>query len=83
MLDCIYDSTLLGYEKASISHTQKEEIQDPLKEIKLGDKKCKRPTYISKNLLSGFPKELINLLIECKDCFALNCSEITCVIENW
>ena len=52
------------------------QAQDPLKEIDLGDGVTKRPTYISTKVGSKMKVELIKVLIEYKDCFAWNYSEM-------
>jgi hypothetical protein len=49
---------------------------DKLEEIDIGDGDKTRPTFISANLNSSFRKELIKLLIEYKDCFAWDYSEV-------
>jgi hypothetical protein len=49
---------------------------DKLEEIDIGDGDKPRPTLISANLDSCFREELIKLLKEYKDCFALDYSEM-------
>jgi hypothetical protein len=49
---------------------------DKLEEVDIGNGDKPRPTFISASLESGFREELIKLLMEYKDCFAWDYSEM-------
>jgi hypothetical protein len=49
---------------------------DKLEEVHIGNGDKPRPTFISANLESGFREKLIKFLIEYKDCFAWDYSEM-------
>ena len=46
------------------------EVQDPLREVKLGDEGEHKPTFISQLLEPEFQTKLVKLLREYRDCFA-------------
>jgi hypothetical protein len=60
---------------------------DKLEEIDIGDGDKPRPTFVSATLGPGFREELIKLLIEYKDCFAWDYSEMPgldhSIVEHW
>jgi hypothetical protein len=49
---------------------------DPLEEIDIGDGKTLRPTFVNKTLETDPRDEMIGLLKEYSDCFALNYTEM-------
>ena len=81
-LDCIYDNEPLGFEYSSVvsidlcNRNKRLIMQDPLEEIDLGNGKEKRPTYISTLSSPEFKKELIDILMEFRDCFAWEYDEM-------
>ena len=52
------------------------EVQDPLREVNLGDEGGNKPTYISQLLEPEFQTELIKFLGEYQVCFAWDCDEM-------
>ncbi|XP_020233446.1 uncharacterized protein LOC109813635 [Cajanus cajan] len=74
-LDCIFDDSSLGFERAT-NEEHKLESQDPLEEINLGTVENKKVTYISKLLQGKMRGELIRVLHEYKDYFAWDYDEI-------
>ncbi|XP_020235572.1 uncharacterized protein LOC109815302 [Cajanus cajan] len=75
-LDCIFDDSPLGFERAT-NEEHKLESQDPLEEINLGTVENRKVTYISKYLLQGkLKEEIIQVLHEYKDCFAWDYDEM-------
>ncbi|XP_020235254.1 DNA ligase 1-like [Cajanus cajan] len=68
-LDCIFDDSPLGFERAT-RDDHKLESQDPLEEINLGTVENRKVTYISKLLQGELKEELIRVLNDYKDCFA-------------
>ena len=69
-LDCIYDSSPLGFEQPLEGKIKRVEVQDPFGEVNLGEDDKYRPTYISSLIGCEFKKELVGVLKEYKDCFA-------------
>nr|KYP72862.1 Transposon Ty3-G Gag-Pol polyprotein [Cajanus cajan] len=74
-LDCIFDDSPLGFERAT-NEEHKLESQDPLEEVNLGTIENKRITYISKFLQGELKEEIIRMLHEYKDCFAWDYDEM-------
>nr|KYP36187.1 Uncharacterized protein Mb2253c family [Cajanus cajan] len=74
-LDCIFDDSPLGFERAA-NEEHKLESQDPLEEINLGTVKNRKVTYISKFLQGELKEEIIRVLHEYKDCFAWDYDEM-------
>ena len=46
-LDCIYDFSLLGFEKSLEEKIKRVEVEDPLEEVNLGKNDEYRPIYVS------------------------------------
>uniref|UniRef100_A0A151UFP1 Retrotransposable element Tf2 n=2 Tax=Cajanus cajan TaxID=3821 RepID=A0A151UFP1_CAJCA len=74
-LDCIFDDSPLGFERAA-KKQHKLESQDPLEEINLGTVENRKVTYISKFLQRELKEELIRVLHDYKDCFAWDYDEM-------
>nr|KYP48096.1 Transposon Ty3-G Gag-Pol polyprotein [Cajanus cajan] len=74
-LDCIFDDSPLGFERATKGE-HKLKSQDPLEEVNLGTIENKKVTYISKFLQGELKEEIIRVLHEYKDCFAWDYNEI-------
>nr|KYP33891.1 Transposon Ty3-G Gag-Pol polyprotein [Cajanus cajan] len=74
-LDCIFDDSPLGFERAT-KEEHKLESQDPLEEINLGTVEDRKVTYISKLLPRELKEELIRVLHDYKDCFAWDYDEM-------
>lgn len=60
----------------------KADVQDPLEEINLGDSEHPRPVYINQLLLDEVKKKFIQLLLDNKDCFALDYEEMLGLPRN-
>ena len=76
-LDCIYDDEPLGFEEDPLGSTTKMMVQDPLKEVDLGDGVVKRPIYVSAKITTEFRDRIVELLKEYKDCFEWDCNEMS------
>jgi hypothetical protein len=74
-LDCIYDEEPLGFEEDPMGSTIKMKAQDLLEEVDLGDGSVKRPTYVSAKIPKEFKDRIVELLKDCKDCFAWDYNE--------
>nr|KYP48747.1 Transposon Ty3-G Gag-Pol polyprotein [Cajanus cajan] len=74
-LDCIFDDSPLGFERAT-NEEHKLESQDPLEEINLGSVENRKVTYDSKLSQGELKEELIRVLHEYKDCFAWDYDEM-------
>ena len=59
-----------GWKVWAKSEDIKQEVHDPLEEIKLGDSENPHVTYISKLLTNQDKQEIIEILREFKDCVA-------------
>src|ERR1044072_9525737 len=75
-LGCIYDDEPFGFEKDPNISTKRMQAQDPLEEVDLGYGEVRRPTYISAKIDPSLKNEMVCLLKEFKDCFALDYNEI-------
>jgi len=78
----IYDDEPLGFKKDPMGSDKKMWAQDPLEEVDICDGTVKRPTYIGTKIDKAFKVQIIELLKESKDCFALDYYEMPCLSRD-
>lgn len=66
----------LGFKEGLLALAKKIQTQDPLEEVDIGDGGIKKPTYISIKIDPIMKVQMIELLKEFKDSFALDYDEI-------
>ena len=76
VLDCIYDSSLLGFEQPLEEKIKRVEVQHPFEKVNLGENGEYQPTCVNSLIALEFNNDLVRILKEYKDCFAWEYEEM-------